>query len=161
MDNRYTYNGIPIFDGQDGQNYEMCNIRIKTFLQEHGFYVSQLVVTWYTTSKKLKTTSKKELKRNNKISIDFILEGLRDVVKEKVGQNWSTKELWDNIHNISYKETPLIIEPEHVDQDEEDTETEQKERWSSCHTDPKQEYCEVGVVDIEVELISALSELRK
>jgi hypothetical protein len=36
MDNRYTDNGIPIFDGQDGQNYEMWNIRMKTFLQAQG-----------------------------------------------------------------------------------------------------------------------------
>jgi hypothetical protein len=39
MGNRYTDNGIPIFDGQYGKNYEMRNIRMKTFLQAHGFCV--------------------------------------------------------------------------------------------------------------------------
>jgi hypothetical protein len=41
MDNRYTNNGIPIFDGQDGRHYEMWNIRMIFFLQEQGFSVLQ------------------------------------------------------------------------------------------------------------------------
>jgi hypothetical protein len=86
MDNRYTNNGIPIFDGQNGQHYEMWNIRMKTFLQAHGFYVWKSVVTGYVASKKPKAATKKELKRNNKITMDFILEGLPDLVKDKVGQ---------------------------------------------------------------------------
>jgi hypothetical protein len=55
------------------------------------------------TSKKLKTAAKKELKRNNKIAMDFILEGLPNSVKDKVGQCSSSKELWDKLHNLYYK----------------------------------------------------------
>jgi hypothetical protein len=133
MDNKYANNGIPIFDGH---NYEMWNIRMNLFYRHTYFYVSQSVVARYTDSKKPNIAAKKELKINNKISMDFIFEGLPDLVKEKVRQFSSTKELWDKLHNFFYKETPLIIEPNHVDQDKEDTETEQEEICSSCQIDP-------------------------
>jgi hypothetical protein len=42
-------------------------------------------VSGYTLIKKLNTTAKKELKRNNKMVMDFILEGLCDLVKRKSG----------------------------------------------------------------------------
>jgi hypothetical protein len=48
--------------------------------------------------------------------MDFILEGLSDQVKDKVGQCSSTKELWDKLHNLYSKESPLITEPEHANQ---------------------------------------------
>jgi hypothetical protein len=38
--------------------------------------ILNLVVIGYNVTKKPKTTTKKELKRNNKIAMDFILEGL-------------------------------------------------------------------------------------
>jgi len=37
-------------------------------------------------SKKPNTTTKKELKKNKKITMDFIIEGLPDLVKVKVGK---------------------------------------------------------------------------
>jgi hypothetical protein len=77
----YKYNGIPWFDGQIGQNDEMWNIRMKTFLQAQGYDVWQSIVTIYTTTKKPKNVAQKELKRNNKIAVDFILEGLPYSVK--------------------------------------------------------------------------------
>jgi hypothetical protein len=40
--------------------------------------------------RKKKTATKKELKRNNKIAMDFILEGLPDPVREK----------WENVHQL-------------------------------------------------------------
>jgi hypothetical protein len=60
--------------------------RMKTFFRAQGYDVWKSVVTGYTTSKKPKTAAKKELKRNNKIAMDFILEGLPDLVKDKVGK---------------------------------------------------------------------------
>jgi putative N-acetylmannosamine-6-phosphate epimerase len=84
------------------------------FLQAQGFDFWKSVITGYTTTKRpSKTASKKELKRNNKITMDFILEGLCDSVKVKVGQCSSTKEIWDKIHNIHFKESHSIVEPEH------------------------------------------------
>jgi hypothetical protein len=43
------------------------------------------------------------MKRNNKIAMDFILEGLPNPIKDKEGQFSSAKELWDKIHNIYFK----------------------------------------------------------
>jgi hypothetical protein len=64
----------------------MWSIRMKIFLQEHGYDVWKPVVIGYTTTKKpLNTIAKKELKINNNIEMDFILEGLLDSIKEKVG----------------------------------------------------------------------------
>jgi hypothetical protein len=62
----------------------MWSIKMKLFLQTRGYDVCQSVVTIYTTTKKLKTKNNKELKRNNKIEMDFIWEGLPDLVREKV-----------------------------------------------------------------------------
>jgi len=90
--------------------------------------------------KETKTTTKKELKRNNKITMDFILEVLLDSVKNKVGQCSSSKDIWDKLHNIYSKESLLIIiEPEHVDQNKEDVEIEWDEISASCQTDPEEE----------------------
>jgi hypothetical protein len=40
------------------------------------------------------------LKKNNKIAMDFIWEGLPKLVREKVGKCSSSKELWDKLHDI-------------------------------------------------------------
>jgi hypothetical protein len=53
-------------------------------------------------TKKSNTTIKKELKKNNKIAIDFIWEGLLDLVREKVGKCSSAKEIWDKLHDIYF-----------------------------------------------------------
>jgi hypothetical protein len=60
------------------------------------------VVTGYNATRKPKTATKKELKKNNKIAMDFIMEGLCDSTKDKVGKCSSTKELWDKLHNIYF-----------------------------------------------------------
>jgi hypothetical protein len=56
--------------------------------------------------------------------MDFILEGLPDLVKDKVGKYSLDKELWGKIHNLYFKEYPLITEPEHANQNKEDVEVE-------------------------------------
>jgi len=85
MDNGYKSNGILLFDGHIGLKYEMWTNKMKTFLGEQGYDVWYSIVTGYTDPKKPRTVAKKELKRNNKMVMDFILEGLCDLVKEKVG----------------------------------------------------------------------------
>jgi hypothetical protein len=65
--------------------------RTKVFLQEQGYYIWLSVVTWYDSSKREKTATKKELKKNNKITMDFIWEGLPNLVREKVGKCSSAK----------------------------------------------------------------------
>jgi hypothetical protein len=87
----YSENGVPMFNGQNGLKYEMWSIRMKVFLQAQGHYIWLSVVTIYDSSKMEKTAAKKELKKNNKIEMDFIWEGLPNLVREKVGKCSSAK----------------------------------------------------------------------
>jgi hypothetical protein len=68
----YFENGIPLFNGHNGLKYEMWSIRKKVFLQAWGHYIWLSVVTGYDSSKREKTIAKKELKKNKKITMDFI-----------------------------------------------------------------------------------------
>jgi hypothetical protein len=129
----YSKNGVPLFNGQNGLKYDIWSERMKVFLKAQGYDIWKSVVTGYDSSKREKTTSKKELKRNKKIAMDFILEGLYDSVKEKVVKCSSTKELWDKLHNIY---SSPITESENV---KEDAGTYQEERCSSCQTDSEDE----------------------
>jgi hypothetical protein len=95
----YSENGVPIFNGQNGFKYEMSSIKTKLFLQEHGHYIWLSVFTGYDSSKRAKTVAKKEFKKNNKITMDFIWEGLPNPVREKVGKCSSAKELWDKLND--------------------------------------------------------------
>ena len=85
-------------------------------------------MTRYNATKKEKTVAKKELKKNNKIAMDFIWEGLPDLVRENVGKCSSAKELWDKLHNL-YSKDSLVMNPKN---DKEDARTKQEERYSSC-----------------------------
>jgi hypothetical protein len=87
----YSENGVPMFNGQNGFKYDMWSIRMKVFLQAHGHYIWLSVVTGYDSSKRAKTATKKELRKNNKITMDFIWEGLPNPVREKVGKCSSAK----------------------------------------------------------------------
>jgi hypothetical protein len=82
----YSENGVPMFNGQNVLKYEMWRKRTKIFLQAEGHYIWLSVVTGYDSSKREKTTAKKELKQNTKIAMDFISEGLPNPVREKVGK---------------------------------------------------------------------------
>jgi hypothetical protein len=98
--NNLFRNGIPQFDGQNGLKYEMWSNVMQFFLQAQWYDVWYSFVTGYTISRKPNTAAKKELKRNNKIAMDFIIEGLLDLVKFKVGQCSLSKEIWDKPHNF-------------------------------------------------------------
>jgi hypothetical protein len=94
----YFENGLPMFNGQNGCKYEMWSRRTKVFLQAHYIWLS--VVTGYDSPKRETTAAKQELKKNNKIAMDFIWEGLPNPIREKVGKCSSTKEIWDKLHDI-------------------------------------------------------------
>ena len=96
----YYENGVPLFNGQNGLKYEMWSRTPKVFLQAHGNYIWLSVIIGHDSSKREKTATKKELKKNNKITMDFIWEGLLNPVREKVGKCSSAKELWDKLHDI-------------------------------------------------------------
>jgi hypothetical protein len=48
------------------------------------------------------------LKKNNKIAMDFIWEGLPNLVRENIGKFSSAKELWDNLHDIYFLHSSQI-----------------------------------------------------
>jgi hypothetical protein len=58
---------------------------METYLKHLRVDVSFSVVLGYNALKKPKTATQKETKRNNKMAIDTILDGLTDSVKSKVG----------------------------------------------------------------------------
>jgi hypothetical protein len=68
----YFENGVPMFNGHNGFKYDMGRIRTKVFLQAQGHYIWLSVVIGYDSSKSSKTATKKELRKNKKISMDFI-----------------------------------------------------------------------------------------
>jgi hypothetical protein len=82
-------------------------------------------------------SKEEELKKNKKIAMDFILEGLPDLVREKVGKCSSTKELWDKLHDIYF--SPI----KELEFSKEDTGTKHEEICSSCQIDSEEEECEV------------------
>jgi hypothetical protein len=81
-------NGIPPFDGR---NFEYWKNRMETYLKALGADVWFSVASGYNSLKKPKTAAQKEAKRNNKLAIDTILDGLTDSVKSKVGSCVSAK----------------------------------------------------------------------
>jgi hypothetical protein len=128
-------NGAPMFNDQKGLKYELWSCMMKVFLKEHGYNIWKSLMTGYNATKKSKTKANKELNKNTKKYIDFICEGLPDLVREKVGKFSSDKELWDKLHDIYF--SPII------ELDLEDTGSKHEERCSSCQTDLQEEECKV------------------
>jgi hypothetical protein len=70
---------------------------------------------------------------NKKIAMDFIWEGLPNMIREKVGKCSSGKELWDKLHDIY---SSPITDSENV---KEDADTNKQELCSPCQADSKDE----------------------
>jgi hypothetical protein len=111
----------------------MWSIRTKVFLQAQRHYIWLSVVTRYDSSKMAKIAVKKELRKNNKMTMDFIWEGLPNMVREKVGKFSLAKELWHKLHDIY---SSPITDSENV---KEDADTNQEELCSPCQEDSKDE----------------------
>jgi hypothetical protein len=79
-----------------------------------GYYIWLSFVIGYDSSKREKTKTKKELKKNKKIEMDFVWEGLPNTVREKVGKCSSAKEFFDKLHDIY---SSLIIDLENSKED--------------------------------------------
>jgi hypothetical protein len=105
-------NGIPPFDGS---NFEYWKNRMETYLKALGADVWISVASGYNASKKPKSAAQKEAKRNNKLAIDTILDGLTDSVKSKVGSCASAKHLWDKLQELYAREE--AEEEEEVEED--------------------------------------------
>jgi hypothetical protein len=94
-------NGILPFDGS---NFEYWSNRMGTYLKSLGVDVWFSIASRYNALKKPKTAAQKEAKRNNKLAIDTILDGLTDSVKSKVGSYASSKYIWDKLQDLYVKE---------------------------------------------------------
>jgi hypothetical protein len=94
-------NEIPTFDGS---NFEYWYNRMETYLKDLGEDVWFLVSSGYNALKKPKTAAQKEAKRNNKLTVDTILDGFIDSVKSKVGSCASAKYLWDKLQDLYVRE---------------------------------------------------------
>jgi chromosome segregation ATPase len=149
----YSENGVPMFNGQNGFKYETWSRMMELFLQAQGHYIRLSVVTGYDISKRAKIATKKELKKNNKIAMYFIWEGLPKPVREKVGKCPSAKELWDKLHDIY--SSPIA----YSENAKEDADTEQEEICSSCQIDSEEE--EYDEAEVDYKLISAIKYPRK
>jgi hypothetical protein len=91
-------NGIPQFYGQ---KYAFWSIRMKTYIQAHGFQVWQSIVYGYTTPTVSPTNDKAmKLGENNSKVTNALLNGLSDTVFTKVSHCKSAKEIWDKLRNI-------------------------------------------------------------
>jgi hypothetical protein len=77
---------------------------METYLKDLGEYVWFLVSSGYNALKKSKNAAQKEAKKNNKLAIDTILDGLTDSVKSKVGSCASSKDLWDKLKDLYLRE---------------------------------------------------------
>jgi hypothetical protein len=107
----------------------MWKIKTKSFLQAQGNYIWLSVVIGYDSSKREKNATKKELKKNKKIAMDFSWEGLPNPVIEKVGKCSSSKELWDKLHDIY---SSPITDSKNA---KEDAGIDKEEICSPCQTD--------------------------
>jgi uncharacterized protein YuzB (UPF0349 family) len=94
-------NGIPPFDGS---NFEYWSNIMETYLKSLGVDVWFSVASGYNALKKPKTAAQKEAKRNNKLEIDTILDGLTYSVKSKVGSCASSKYIWDKLQDLYARE---------------------------------------------------------
>jgi hypothetical protein len=81
-------NGIPPLDGR---NFEYWKNRMETYLKSLGADFWFSVASGYNALKKPKTATQKEAKRNNKMTIDTILDGLTDSMKSNLGSCASAK----------------------------------------------------------------------
>jgi hypothetical protein len=83
-----------------GSNFEYWSNRMETYMKTLGADVWFSVALGYNDLKKPKTATQKEAKRNNKLAIDTILDGLTDSVKSKVGSCASSKYIWDKLQDL-------------------------------------------------------------
>jgi hypothetical protein len=94
-------NGIPPFYGS---KFEYWSNRRGNYLKSLGANVWFSVASGYNALKKPKTIAQKEAKRNNKLAIDTILNGLTNSVKSKVGSCALSKEIWDKLQDLYVRE---------------------------------------------------------
>ena len=86
-------NEVPLFDETD---YFAWRANMKEFMKIFGVW--KIVINAYVPSKKQsKVATKKEARKNNSITLKFILDGLPSSIKKSVGEYTSAKDLWSKL----------------------------------------------------------------
>jgi hypothetical protein len=89
---------VPIFDET---KYSSWRIEMKGYLKEKGTGVwKEAIGRSIPLNNKLKFAAQKEEKKNDKLSLKTIFNGLSIYVKECMGQCTSTKDLWLNLEKV-------------------------------------------------------------
>ena len=79
------------------------------------------------SNKKGKTTTHKEAKKDNAITLKFLIDGLPSSVKESVGEYTSAKDLWFKLESEYQKARPEPEKTEHESEDKPPEEVNQEE----------------------------------
>jgi hypothetical protein len=96
--NNLYKNGIPQFNGQ---KCVFWSIRMKKYIQAHGFEILQSIVDGYTAPAILPTNDKAvKPGQNNSKAKNALMNGLSETVFTKVAHCKSAKEIWDKLQNI-------------------------------------------------------------
>ena len=75
------------------EKYKQWSIQMRVYLHSLGCGVWNAVISDYIPPKIIRTTSQKELKKNNSKAMEVILDGLPQPINENTGQYISTKEI--------------------------------------------------------------------
>ena len=82
------------------EKYEQWSIRMRVYLQSLGYGVWNVVIYDYILPKRVRTTSQKESKKNKSREMEAILDGLPQLIKEKIGQCILAKEIWVKLEKL-------------------------------------------------------------
>ena len=86
----FTNNDVPVFDMLD---YFGWRSKMKACLKKFGIW--KIVVNPPTQSNKtVNSAAQKDTKKDNTISLKFLMDGLSSSVRESLGEHTSAKDLW-------------------------------------------------------------------
>lgn len=81
--------------------YTSWRMRMKGYLKSRGYGIWEKIVTRLIPWKKWsKSTSQREAMKSNLISLEAIFDGISRIIKERIGQCTSAKEIWLKVENL-------------------------------------------------------------
>ncbi len=90
----------------DRTNYDKWSYRMIMTLRTAGTEIWNSVVNGYIAPKHVKTMTQKDVKKNNSMATELILESLTDSMKLSIGSYSSAKELWDQLEQLCSEGKP-------------------------------------------------------
>ena len=70
----------------DGTHYTVWSVRMKLCLRTTGLLLWNSVISGYTPPNKVRTTTQMDVRKNYSMTMNTILDGLEESIKEKIGQ---------------------------------------------------------------------------